>query len=75
MMEAALARGMDQPDAWNATSVEWVRTAKVFKSLVFTTTFHLRAQHLLGTLSPLSVTDVHQCCSDPRDVSQQPTHI
>ncbi|XP_065897934.1 peroxisomal acyl-coenzyme A oxidase 1-like [Dysidea avara] len=28
MMEAALARGMDQPDAWNAASVEWVRAAK-----------------------------------------------
>ena len=29
MMEAALAKGMDQSDAWNATSVEWVRAAKV----------------------------------------------
>jgi len=43
MMEAALARGMDQPDAWNATSVEWVRTAKVSKSLVFNITCHSRA--------------------------------
>ena len=29
IIEAALSKGMEQSDAWNATSVEWVRAAKV----------------------------------------------
>ena len=62
MMEAALARGMDQPDAWNAASVEWVRAAKVTKTL-YHITFKNLVNHL-GTLSSLSTTDVHQCSSN-----------
>ena len=33
MTETALARGMDQPDAWNTTFVEWVRAATVTNNI------------------------------------------
>ena len=47
MMEAALARGMDQPNAWNATSVEWVRAAKVISNIyvIFSSKNHVTFRH------------------------------
>ena len=69
-METALAKGMDQSDAWNATSVEWVRAAKVCVIVSYPS----HASHMIlfasGTLSPFSAADVCQSSPDDRYVSQ-----
>lgn len=60
-------KGMDQSDAWNATSVEWVRAAKVCNI-----SYLSHASHMIffasGALSSISATNVCQSSSDDRYV-------
>ena len=73
-MEAALAKGMDQSDAWNATSVEWVRAAKVC-ALTFDMYHVILFSSPSGALSLVSAANVRQSCPDAGDVSHQSIHL
>lgn len=77
LMEAALAKGMDQSDAWNATSVEWVQAAKAHCHLsvlqMFTKAVHMlemcpNNQHIFKALRDLFA--LHGIVENGRDFYQ-----